>query len=529
MVAVAAAAGPLYAEAVSDAAVRLALASRAGRRPRTAPRWSGSTEASTRRTPVVGPAARPSRRIPGLTGLESPSDDLLRAALERLLRPGRSPGDRSRRGDPAPVRLFGVDDPTQDLVVVSQAPGSSEGVWLPEPVARSTGVVAGDEVQVQLSGLPEAPVATTRVARDLRGPGRRPHSPEHPPANGSGPDLGDEAFPSDAREPTQRAHLVVADLATTAALAKQTGDELLWSALSALTDPTPRLAQFHRTADAVSLLRRLLTAAPSWPTTRWRCVRRSSAAWRTSPTDADVLSSAAQRGAAVTTRVGIALSLALVVAATGYSMGRRRREVQLAAGTGRRPFSAGLLYVAELVPGGARRRSARLARGPRMVGRHRRLQHADPLDAHVAGLWCAGRWSPPSSRPRTVAAVPRPGARPDGSRVAPSFACRGSLVLVVVAASATAGLLTRPPGADDPLGPLDLLVPPLVVAAIAAMGARRSSPPRRGRPRLRPPTPAHDRDLAGASTAAGTRPRARGGDDDRGDRPGDARSSRSRR
>ena len=46
-------------------------------------------------------------------------------------------------GDPAPVRLFGVVDPTKELVVLSQAPGSSEGVWLPDPVARSTGCRRG--------------------------------------------------------------------------------------------------------------------------------------------------------------------------------------------------------------------------------------------------------------------------------------------------------------------------------------------------------------------------------------------------
>ena len=62
-------------------------------------------------------------------------------------------------------------------------------------------------------------------------------------------------------------------------------------------------------------------------------------------------------------------------------------------------------------------------------------------------------------------------------------------MLVVVAASATAGLLTRPISANDPLGPLDLLVPPLVVAAIAAIGATAFfALLRRGRSSARPPT-----------------------------------------
>ena len=63
------------------------------------------------------------------------------------------------------------------------------------------------------------------------------------------------------------------------------------------------------------------------------------------------------------------------------------------------------------------------------------------------------------------------------------------LVLVVVAVSATVGLLTRPPAANDPLGPLDLLVPPLVVAAVAAVGSRLFfAVLRRARAAARPPT-----------------------------------------
>ena len=105
-------------------------------------------------------------------------------------------------------------------------------------------------MSVQLSGLPETPVATTRVAGTyaVQADGR---TPQNPPGQRLWSDLGDEAFPSDAEEPTRRAHLVVADLATTAAVAKDAEDQLLWSALSAMVDPTPRLGRFHRTADAV--------------------------------------------------------------------------------------------------------------------------------------------------------------------------------------------------------------------------------------------------------------------------------------
>ena len=86
----------------------------------------------------------------------------------------------------APVRLFGVDDPAARLVVVTQAAGGGEGVWLPDPVARSTGVAAGDKVQVQLSGLPEAATTTTRVLGTyaVHPDGRTPQSPHRRAAVG---------------------------------------------------------------------------------------------------------------------------------------------------------------------------------------------------------------------------------------------------------------------------------------------------------------------------------------------------------
>ncbi len=515
MLAVAAAAGPLYAEAVSDAAVRLALESvPAGASAKTAPvvRLNGGIDPESRPWTDM---LRSLEEIPGVGPARVTTQTISTELHPKLFFDPVGPVVSGERGS-APVRLFGVDDPAARLVVLTRATGAGEGVWLPDPVARSTGVAAGDEVQVQLSGLPEAPATTTRVLGTyaVQADGRTPQSPAGEPLWA---DLGVEAFPSDAQEQTKKAHLAVADLATTAALAKQTGDQLLWSAQARLTDPTPRLAGFHRTADAVSLLRRQL-ATRSEVADGPVALRPSIVSGVEDLSDrADVLSSAAQRGAAVTTRVGIALSLALVVAAAGYSMGRRRHEVQLAAGTGRRPVSAGLLYAAELLPVAVLAGLAGwvAARGVVAVT----VGSSTPTRSVVrsAALWSAGVLLAALVASAAVAAV---ATRMETRRLEgrPEVRVPWVVVLVVVAASATVGLLTRPPAAGDTLGPLDLLVPPLVVAAVAAVGSRvffaglrrfraASRPPSRrtvvswlARRRLQAP----DRGREGATTIAAT-------------------------
>ena len=515
MLSVAAAAGPMYAEAVSDAAVRRALESvPAGAAAKTAPvvRLNGGIDPETRQWTDM---LRSLEAIPGVGTARVTTQSISTELHPKVFFDPVGPVVSGGGGSEA-VRLFGVDDPADHLVVTSRAADAGEGLWLPEPVARSTGVAAGDEVQVQVSGLPDAVPTTTRVLGTyaVQPDGRTPQSP---PGERLWADLGVEAFPGDALEPTRRANLAVADLATSAALAERTGDQLLWSAQSRLTDPTPRLARFHRTADAVSLLRRLLTARSELADDPV-ALRPSIVSGVEDLADrADLLSSAAQRGAAVTTRVGIALSLALVVAAAGYSMGRRRREVQLAAGTGRRPVSAGLLYAAELVPVAvvAGLLGWLAARGVVAVT----VGTSSPTRSVLrsAGLWTAGAVLTAVIASAAVAAVSN---RVETRRLEgrPDVRLPWVLVLVVVAASATIGLVTRPPGAGDTLGPLDLLVPPLVVAAVAAVGARlffavlrrvrgASRPPSRrtvvvwlARRRLQAP----DRGREGATTIAAT-------------------------
>ena len=516
MLALAAAAGPLYAEAVSDVAVRLTLESvPAGAAAKTAPvvRLNGGVDPETRQwTDLLGAL----EAIPGVGPARVTTQSISTELHTKLLFDPVAPvvtGD----GGSAPVRLFGVDDPAARLVVLSRATGTGPGVWLPDPVARETGLVAGDAVQVQLSGVPE-PVATSTRLLGTYAVQRDGRTPRSPAGERLWADLGAEAFPSDPATPTARAHLAVADLATTAAVATTIDDQLLWSAQSRLSDPSPRLAQFHRTADAVSLLRRLLTARSELADDPVG-LRPSIVSGVEDLADrADVLSAAAQRGAAVTTRVGIALSLVVVLAAAAYSMGRRRREVQLAAGTGRRPVSAGLLYAAELVPVAVLAGVAGwlAARGVVALTVGSSTPTRSVLGS--AGLWTAGAMV---AAVVVSAAVAAAAIRVETRRLEGRAELRVPwvLVLVVVAASATAGLLTRPPAATDTLGPLDLLVPPLVVAAVAGVGSRlgfailrrtrrATRPPRRrtmvtwlARRRLQAPDPG--REVAATIAATG--------------------------
>jgi hypothetical protein len=485
MLALAAAAGPLYAEAVADAAVRLALGSvPAGASAGTAPvvRLNGGIDPeSAQWTDMV----RSLEEVPGVGPARVTTQTISTELHQRIFFDPVGPVVTGADGAAA-VRLFGVDDPAAHLVAVSQVTGEGPGVWLPDPVARSMGVAAGDEVRVQLSGTTDAPTTTIRVLGTyaVQPDGRTPRSPT---GGRLWEDIGAEAFPSDAGQSTVRAHLAVADLATTATLAKKIDDQLLWTAQGRLTDPTPRLAQFHRTADAVNLLRRLLTARSELVDDPVGLRPSIASGMEDIAERADLLSTAAQRGSTVISRVGMALSLALVVAAAGYSMGRRRHEVQLAAGTGRRPVSAGLLYAAELVPVAVLAGLLGWVAARGVVALTVGASSPTRSVVRSAGLWSAAAVLTALAASAVVAAV---ATRLQTRRLEgrPEVRAPWVLVLVVVAGSATVGLLTRPPASGDALGPLDLLVPPLVVAAVAAVGSRLAfAILRRARTAARPP------------------------------------------
>ena len=275
MLAMAAAAGPLYAEAVSDAAVRLALESvPAGAAAKVAPvvRLNGGIDPES---PQWTDMLRSLEGIPGVGPARVTTQSISTELHPKVFFDPVGPV-RQRRAGSAPVRLFGVDDPAARLVVVTQAAGGGEGVWLPEPVARvDRASPPATRCRCSCPGSPRRP----RPRRACSAP--TPCSPtaappRHLPANGCGPTSGSRRSPPTPGSRRSAAHLAVADLATTAALAKRPATSCCGRPRPRLTDPTPRLAQFHRTADAVEPpASGCSSRAPSWPTTRWRCAPRS--------------------------------------------------------------------------------------------------------------------------------------------------------------------------------------------------------------------------------------------------------------
>ena len=477
LVALAAGAAPLYDEAVSDDALgavlggvpRTAAASvkpvvrvNTGVKP-TSPEWADL---------VDGVAAVPGMGVPRVTG-QSISTELNNSLFYDPVTPvlsadGNGPAGARGLGG-APVRLFGVDDPQRHLVVVASAP-DPVGVWVRLSVARALGVSPGDQVFVHLSGRAHSRLVPTAVAGTYRttDDGR---TPQNPPGDPLWQELVTEGFPTEAVRSTLRANLLVADLDTTERLARRTKDTLLWSVQSRLTDPRPTLAEFRRTADGVAALRVDLATHTDVADLPASLRPGLASGVETLAEEADSLASAAQKGTAPTTRLGIGLALAVLLAGAAWTMGRRRREVSLAAGTGRTPAAFGAQYAVELVPAailggvlgwaGAQLLVRSVVRSAQPTGR------ADVTSA----WWCAGA---------VVAAVLAGGAVAAVALVGETRRLHGrsvrrvpwTVLVVVLAVTAMVGLVTRPRAAGEALGPLDVLVPPLLLGAVAAVGTR---------------------------------------------------------
>ena len=135
LVAAAASAGPLYAEAVADASLHRVLdAVPAGTDARDAAlvRINGGIEPAKAQVSFLTEALAD---VPGLAPtrvtLQSVSTELHPRIYFDPVGPVLTKG-RAR----APVRLFGVEDPADRLVVVARPPEPVAGLWIPEPVAK---------------------------------------------------------------------------------------------------------------------------------------------------------------------------------------------------------------------------------------------------------------------------------------------------------------------------------------------------------------------------------------------------------
>ncbi len=479
-----AAAGPLYAEAVSDASLTTvldAVPEGAPAKEAAVARLNGGVDPTSAGWSDLLTALED---VPGLGPPRVTAQSVSTELHPKLLYDPVGPVV-STDGAAAPVRTIGLQDPAAVLVVTGRATGPG-GVWLPDPVAADLGVRPGDDLTVGLKGLPRTGTANTRLAGTyaVEGDGR---TPRQPPGQRVWTDLASEGFPTDAERSTLRAHLLVTDTDTAGELARATGDQLLWSAVSRLDPGRPRLARLRATADGVAALRHDLATSPDVLDLQLALRPAVVSGIEDLTARAEALTDTARRGAEAATRTGLALSLALVVAVAGHATTRRRREVLLAAGTGRTPWSSGLLHVVELLPaavvGGAAGWALARVVVTGTVGAG--PPSASTLAASV--VWCAGAVLVALAVAGVVAAV---------ATVAESRRLRGLdrlrvpwlAVLVAVAAAAIVGLVTRPRSTGEPLGPLDLLVPPLVVAAVAAVGSTVLHAAMR---RVRPGRPPH--------------------------------------
>ena len=174
MLSVAAAAGPLYAEAVSDAAVRLALESvPAGAAAKTAPvvRLNGGIDPETRQWTDM---LRSLEEIPGVGPARVTTQTISTELHPTVFFDPVGPVLGGDAGS-APVRLFGVDDPTDSTGRRDPGAGCRRG----RLAARAGGAV--DRGRRGRRG-PGAAVRAARRGRDdhagarhLRRAARRPH------------------------------------------------------------------------------------------------------------------------------------------------------------------------------------------------------------------------------------------------------------------------------------------------------------------------------------------------------------------
>ncbi|MBS2936515.1 hypothetical protein KDN32_02025 [Nocardioides sp. J2M5] len=465
-----AAAGPLHDEAVGDGALRTVLAAVPDRAP-------ANQRAVVRLNAAVGPgvpvwdaAVADLDAIPGLGPPRVTAQSISPELHPRLLYGPVGPQLRTARGRAA-VRLFAVADPASAVVPTGGAAPTGDGLWLPAPVAAELGVAAGDEVRVRVAGIDDAPKAVAVPVAgtyEVAGDGRTPVSPA---GSRLWRELADEGFPTDSDLETLRAHLAVADLDTVGALATAIGDDLLWSAQLAPVADRPRLAPMRTTAQEVRDVRQVLAGRRDLDDLPASVRPGLASGIEQVVGDADELAAATRRGTAVTTRAGLALALVLVLAATGLALARRRREVALAAGTGRHPASTGLLHAVELLPAAVVGGLAGWWLARRLVGLA--VPGIVPSAAAIreSAVWAVGAVAAGLVVAAGGAAVVAwSGARRLSGH--PPARAPWRVVLVVAAAAATTGLLTRPAATSDPLGPLDLLVPSLVVAAVVAVGTR---------------------------------------------------------
>ena len=464
LLAVSAAAAPLFTEAAANAA----LASTIDAVPPTARaadspvvRLNGGTAPSQPRQRVL------LRQLDRVSGTGPPRVLAFSVGQELIPRSVRRPvvvhGDRSAR-----ARLAGVDDPAAVLDVV-EADADSTGVWLPVPVADDLGVVPGDPVDLAVETTDgRGPLVPTRVAGTYAvGPdGRRPADPEGSLlwASRRG------GLPEDTDGTTIGAYLAVTDPETAAVLALESGDELFWTAEVRLDPTHPTLAEARATVVDIEELRRDAVNPDLVDIDDGPLRLGVTSGVERIVGEADELAAATEEGTRTVGQGGVLVGLAAVLVACVLTLRLRAGELHALAALGVPARRTAALAAAELVPpallalplGTAVAYGVVVVWGP--AGRITASGRDDALVAAGTALLVAL-----GLVVLTTAAAAALAARPQRAG-APLRRVPWRLGLVVLAAAGVAGVAGRPERGLG-LGPLDLLVPLVVAAAAGATGS----------------------------------------------------------
>jgi len=459
VLAAAGSAGPMFAEASDNAAFRQRLDE--------VPATARQTDAAVVRLSAdVGTGSGDQRSvladvraIPGLTEPDLTGGSIgAELAAPRFWESTVGVGGRRERG-----RLFAVGAPAAELVAVGAKAGT-DGLWLPEPMAKALGVRPADRlvlaVRVGTRGVRKQTTVPVSGIYAVDAGGRLPADP--PGSRKWALRQGDT--PGDTEYRTLPSYLLVGDVATVERLAQAVADQIFWSVEAALA-PGATLAEARRTADGVEALRRDYATRLAVEGDDPMALRFASGIGRIVGTARATSGTVRQRTRPVewaATAVGLASVLAVAV----LSARRRERELRHAVAVGLSPVRVGGLWLLEhLLPAAFGAVLGWFAAG-QLVDR---FGPPGVIEESLVPAASAGAAAVLAGL-ATVAGV---GAAAAARRVrpAPPATVRRALpwtpMLVVVALVAAAGLA----GAGGPAGGIDLLVPLLVLAAVGAVAA----------------------------------------------------------
>ncbi|MBL7257212.1 FtsX-like permease family protein [Paractinoplanes lichenicola] len=456
VLAAAAAAGPMFAEASDNAAFEV-------RREQVPVTARQNDAAVVRLSANVGPDSLDQQKViddlRGVAGLTEP--DLTGGSIGAELAKPKfwgstvSAGGKTERG-----RLFAVGSPAEELVAVGKAVGD-DGVWLAEPVAEELGVRPGGEIVLAVvtgnRGIPKRATAKVSGVYAVDRGGRLPADPR----GSTKWALRGGDTPGDTEYRTLPAYLLVGNVATVERLAKTVDDQILWAVEAALK-PGVTLSEARRTAAEIDYKRRYYATVRPAEGDDPLALNFASGIGRIVATAQATTETVRQRTRPVewaATGVGLASVLAVAL----LSARRRERELRHTAAVGMSPITVGGLWLLEnLLP-------AAVGAGLGWLAAWQLVERLGPPGT-IAESWEPAAVNAAGATGIGLLLVAVVGAAAAARRVrpAPPATAKRSIpwgpVLIIVALVAAAGLSQ----ADGVRG-VDLLVPLLVLVAAGVL------------------------------------------------------------